>query len=113
MKRVLLILILLLAACSSLSAGHVVERKFHPAYDWLWMMPIYSGQTCIQSGTTQVCTPRYTYIPMVMHEPDSWSITIEGQVRYNQDPERRTLGVTEETYDSIEIGDWYEVPGDE
>jgi len=102
MKRKLLgllalTLILTVIACNSVTEGTVVKKSFVPAYDWYWLMPIYmtSGKS-----TTVI------YIPMIVHEPDRWYVTIQGTNEKGR-VKKAKYTVKHECYDRIGVGDFY------
>lgn len=114
MSRLILMLALLLTACSSITAGHVVDKEFSAAHDSTMIMPIRTGEVC--SGgygsppSPRICTPIYTYLPITTHHPDTWTVIIEGHRSFSDDLERRTIEVDKRIFDSLRLGDWYTVP---
>jgi hypothetical protein len=112
-----LIAALVLSGCGNkVNAGEVVERKFIPAHQETWYQQVQVGQTCA-GGNPPICTPIYTQVPHTSWEPDEWRIRIRGckaeegdfERRTCKDLDRRWVTVSERTYETTKVGDWFEV----
>lgn len=77
MKRIVLGLVLVVAACGpNLTSGIVLSKSVEPAHEEQYLMPMYAGETCT-GGRTTVCTPNFIYIPQTRHVPDRCYLTIK------------------------------------
>lgn len=86
------IVLVLLTACTSLTSGHVVDKQFTPAYDWMDMQ-------CFSYDSKGMCTMR---MPVWHHVPDVWELRIEKDDKYDW------WSVDEATFNRTNIGDWVE-----
>ena len=87
-------LAMMLTACGQkVTAGEVTDKQFTAEHISTHTYFIHAGKTSI---------------PMIRHirVPDCWAIEITGIV--DGEEKSSTYEVTEEVYDSLEIGDWYE-----
>lgn len=87
-------LALMLTACGQkVTAGEVTDKQFTAEHVSTYTYFIHTGKTSI---------------PMIRHirVPDCWAIEITGIV--DGEEKSSTYEVTEEVYNSLEIGDWYE-----
>lgn len=92
--------------------GRVVEKRFDPAHEHHYLQQIYAGQTCVKSGSSNVCTPNYIFVPQTDHVPDRWFITVRGcprrakeaPVEFCQKMRTRTIGVDGITFHDMAIG---------
>lgn len=88
MKKLFLLILLLLTACSEpLYSGIVTDKVHSPAHSILQMMTIKVG------STTQI-------YPRWIHYPDTWYIWVQNG------KDRDSWTVSEEYYDSVEVGDY-------
>lgn len=93
-----LFLILSLSSCSSqIKEGFIIDKSFSPAHTVTTTVsqPVMCGKTVIVVPRTQI-----------IHYDDEWNIIIEG-VNEEGEKEKREIEVSEETYSSLEIGDYY------
>jgi hypothetical protein len=79
--------ILALAGCSGIKAGVITEKKYEESRE-------YTVPLCTQSGKVLICIPQHRtddedwYVGIVQGEDSNW------------------ISVTQETYDSYEVGDY-------
>ena len=97
MKRIAIIIMVLvilfaLTGCTSVNNGIVVEKEFIAAHRTYAPMIIHIGKA------TKI-------IPRWLSHPDSWHILVEN------DAHREWLDVTEEFYNSVDIGDYVDRSG--
>lgn len=90
MKKLVLLLVLLLAGCARIESGRVIDKKFIPAtsyvsvgYDPIAGMPVST----------------------VEYDPDMWYITIENEIEGRV--VTRNIYVKKEVFDYYNEGDWY------
>ena len=86
-----LLLISLLAACSSISAGWVTGKKYEPSYT-------YFTTYCAGYNSQGMCTAWYQQWHV---SPEKWRLDIR-----DNDGKDGWVYVTPETYDAYQIGDW-------
>jgi hypothetical protein len=98
-----LVLVLLAGCQSKLTHGEVIDKSFTAAYTETKLMPhvMCSGKTC----TT-------TLIPYTVHHPDNWTITIKSVADDDRYGETAKYCVTQNVYDSVNIGDMFEYDKD-
>lgn len=92
-------LALMLTACGQkVTAGEVTDKQFTAEHVSTYTYFIHTGKTSI---------------PMIWHirVPDCWAIEITGIV--DGEGKSSTYEVTEEVYNGLEIGDWYEAEADD
>lgn len=96
-----LVLALVAVGCgeAKLGKGTIVGKVDSPPYDSTWLMPIYAGQTCTKSGTSNICTPIYTYFPMVEHHAESWKFKIVSGSK------KGVWYVSQDTFTQYQVGD--------
>lgn len=83
------------ATVDLITEGEVINKTFTPAHSSVQIIPIV---------TSNGKTTSTTMIPYVYYYDDKWEITIQD---YNEDAEEMetaTYRVTEEVYNSVEIG---------
>jgi hypothetical protein len=101
MKKLALLAALpfLLIGCGepTLEAGTITKKVHEPERTWVQIIPIYSGQSC--SGS--VCTPIYSYLPFIHKDDEDWRLELETPT------EKGRLYVSEETFNSVEVGEYY------
>lgn len=93
-----ILLMLLLTSCGSqIKEGFIIDKSFSPAHTVTTTVsqPVVCGKTIIIVPRTQA-----------FHYDDEWNIVIEG-VNEEGEKEKREIEVSEETYNSLEIGDYY------
>ena len=87
-KRILIVLLLLfLTACTNLEEGVVIEKHFEEAHN------SYSPMIIIVNKATRI-------IPRWIYHADRWYIIVQ------QEEQKDSWDVSEEVYDSVEIGDY-------
>ena len=85
----MIILALTLIGCTDLNSGTVTEKKYQPEEDIYSPIPMYTGKTLI-------------IMPRWIHRPARYILYIENG------EEHSVWYVSQETYDSVEIGDYIE-----
>lgn len=84
-------LTLFVVACGpTVNAGNVTSTRDAPAHDYTYLLPIYTGSTCISTGgkyPTRVCTPHYMYLPQTGHEPEHCFVTLTSGTNESQEHE--------------------------
>ncbi|AJD93267.1 hypothetical protein JMA_39490 (plasmid) [Jeotgalibacillus malaysiensis] len=88
---------LILVACSFISEGTIVEKKFTPAH-------VETSTSVVMSG--KVAVP----ITNTNHVPDTWEIRVEGFNPETERTESRKVKVTKEEYENLNEGDYYVIP---
>lgn len=89
------------------TSGTVVAKTDHPAYDWIYNLPV-PHEMCVPlrvgNTTTQDCVTYYTYIPIPEHQSEQWSLTLKSC----KDDKCRTgeVYVSASDYGSTKIGDF-------
>lgn len=108
-------LTLALAGCSEstppITQGSIITKQHHPAATRHVLIPI-PHRICT-GGKIKSCSTYYTYLPMTVHDAESWKVTIENcDQRESVDKAcpRRSLNLTPNIFDQVEVGDYYEVP---
>ena len=103
--------VLTLTACGAprLDHGTVTGKRYVPSREYVVIYPLYAGQTCTGGGSkysSQVCTPRYIYIPWWVKTSDHWQIDLL------QGKRKGYAYVPESEYQTIRIGQrWSLHPG--
>lgn len=95
---------LLLAGCSSIESGYVMEREYDDPDTWSSMEPVYTTECRSTGGATPStqCSQRLLYYRDVEHyDGPHWRL----RLRNNEDEGWRT--VTEREYYEYKIGDHY------
>jgi len=98
MKKYMWVLILLSLGCSSLKEGEVYEKTYEPELTSFTMIPL----VIVADNTTSIIM-----IPYCITDDEDWIIKVrkfdneEGEYKY------RSFYLTEELYNSLEIGDWF------
>lgn len=82
---------LLLAGCSSISAGTITDKGHSEGYDYYTFI-------CGSYNSDGVCMVQ---VPIQQHQPPSWSFSLK------DGKETGWTYVTEDTYNRYEIGDYY------
>jgi hypothetical protein len=92
----LLVVLLLITACSGIRKGEVFSRSYFPPYNQYTLM-------CFSYDTKGFCT---MLMPIVTPIEESWEICVQrvedGKLRKGCFP------VTQATYESVQIGDWFD-----
>lgn len=97
-------LILSLCACSSnLSKGEVYEKNFIAAHSSPMLIPLV---TVHSTGKTTFTTT--TMIPIIRHYPDTYEIHIRAWNEEKEVWDTAVYYVDKVTYESINIGDYFE-----
>lgn len=95
--------VVLIAACGgpSVTAGHVIDRQYQPAYSYVELFPVY-GSTCYSVGSSTTCSLTVLYfMPWVMYQPADWRLELK---------DGKLTGwtyVSEQQYDRARIGQWW------
>ncbi len=93
MKRVafagVLLLVLVLSACSTISTGFVTAKKHTDPYTYTQMM-------CSAWNSRGFCM---VWVPNTIYVPEQWRLDLEN------DGQTGWVYVSEETYDGINVGD--------
>lgn len=87
-----------LTSCSSqIKKGFIIDKSFSPVHTVTTTVsqPVLCGKAVIVVPRTQI-----------IHYDDEWNIIIEG-VNEEGEKEKREIEVSEEIYNSLEIGDYY------
>lgn len=92
---------------AKLGKGTVIGKVDTPAYDSTWLMPVMIGQSCSGTGTSRVCTPLYSYIPMPEHHSETWKLKIEaktdaGKVKHG------VWYVSQQVFEQTKIGSYFD-----
>lgn len=99
MKKLLLIFVLLLfAGCGvRLIEGEVYQKTFTPAHSEEEMNfgPGFDGNPKFSTET--------------VHYPDRWAVSFRRVNEETGEWDTRTVRVSEETYDRLQKGDWFEM----
>lgn len=113
MRALLLVLVVLLAACSHpITDGEVVSKHYKP--EWSGFRPELSPECGLAlDGSGMDCGG--AKLKMVYrHEPEEWIIRIYGCRMEGTPPKEkcyyRTIEVSKETWNSVNEGDWFTVP---
>ena len=78
--------------------GEVCELEFKPAYTTTVIIPV-----TIYNGTTS----SLVMIPYIRYYPDRWYVKVKEYVIGEETYTYYECYVTEEVYDSLEVGDWF------
>lgn len=99
---------LFLTGCSQVTSGEVYDKEYEPARRWTTTEPVY----------TQQCTPRYVngqyqgqncqqvltgWREVDHYDPECYRLDFK-----NEDGDKGDACVDQKTYDTIEVGDWYD-----
>ena len=100
----------LLVACGPppITEGTVINLEYDEAETRTESVP--GRETCTGKGTKRRCT-RGPSGTRTVHEEEEWKVTFEGP---NEEgvTDQRTVEISQEVFNSLEIGDFYEVPGE-
>ena len=89
------VICILLTGCNNDAiCGEVQEKEFLPAYSTTILQPYV-----LSTGKSVVIVN----IPMVYSYPDRWKLTVKNE----SDGKLKTVDVTQECFDSVEIGDYF------
>lgn len=93
-----LVVAAVLTACSSISAGYVTKKEYSPAY----FVPVTYCAMFNAKGICVVWATRQDY------HPERFTLRlIESNDLLDRDAKTGWVTVSEGTYDSYEVGDWY------
>lgn len=90
-----ILIILSLSGCSTITEGEIVEKKFIPEHMETMYIPIVT-----KVGNSTITN----LIPVMRDYEDQWIIVFEG-INDEGEKEARKVYTDEETYNSYEIGD--------
>ena len=93
-----IICVFLLVGCGGISEGEVYEKEYRQAYTQILLMPI-----TISDGKTATVI----YVPFLISYPDRWCVRIRNREKAEDDYATNTFWITEEVYNSVEVGDWF------
>lgn len=89
-----IIVFAVLSGCEKqITEGEVVSKQYTPAHNQVVVVPIVHS-----NGKTSYTT----FIPFIYHYADKWTVTIRDYV--DEEEKRATYRVTENVYDSVEVG---------
>lgn len=97
---IVLLVVLLLSAILydvfrfKLTQGQVVEKQYEPERRWVQLMPTQIGKITV-------------FHPIYHYDDEDWVLVIEGKNDKGKTVTER-LYVSQETWDAITIGEWYE-----
>jgi len=90
---VMLLVVVLLSACGPMiTSGTVKDKSFEPEHNTIVMMPVTSGKIT-------------TLRPMLIHRSDSWYLVL-----VDEDGDEETISVDQNSFDSVNVGDYYQIP---
>lgn len=94
---------LLAAGCQArLDQGEVTAKKHEPARTYVTIVQMYTGQTCITSGTTRTCVSHYTPIPVNHYDDEDWILVL-------RDGDKKGVAyVTPDVWERATIGSWWD-----
>ncbi len=91
---ILIILVMIISGCqASVTTGTVADMTYIPAHTMIIMQTVNTGSFS-------------TTVPITTSYPDIWYVVIEGYDE-NNEYHQTTYSVSEEEYNSINIGDTY------
>lgn len=98
MKKILgitsLLGVLLLAACSSISAGYITSKEHHDSY-------MYMTMSCAAYSSKGICT---SWIQIWHTMPERWVLNLQDNGKDGW------VDVDPSTYDKYEVGDYFGRP---
>lgn len=100
---VLSVLLVLTACGEKVESGEVIDKQFVAAHQTTEYNQVYLGNICSGSGTSQICTPNYTYIPYQQHHPDAWFLKLK-----NQEGKTGKVQVSEGLFNQAKLGYLYQ-----
>lgn len=95
---IVLALIMLTSCSDSINEGDVYEKEFKPEYTTVSVLPM-----TISSGKTVTTI----MVPYTIHYPDRWVIYIKAYDEEACNWINEDFYVSEEVYDSVDIGDYF------
>lgn len=110
MRRLGLLLLVMLAACSQVTTGTVVDKRHEDMriwYDSVADYAVFPVSQCYGTGTTRSCSTTYQQRIVGYHneqriDDEDWVLVLE-----NKEGERGEVEVDEDTYNRMERGSWY------
>lgn len=90
---VALVLVALLAACSSISAGRITEKVIEPSYTWVQLV-------CVAYNKDAICTSQ---VPVYHTVPEKYRLDIT-----DDSGEDGYVYVEYGTFESRKVGDWFD-----
>ena len=98
-KKIVFTLLIVLISCSdSINEGDVYEKEFKPEYTTVSVLPM-----TISNGKTVTTI----MVPYTIHYPDRWVIYIKAYDEETRKWITEDFYVSEEVYDSVNIGDYF------
>ena len=95
---IVLALIMLISCSDSINEGDVYEKEFKPEYTTVSVLPM-----TISNGKTVTTI----MVPYTIHYPDRWVIYIKAYDEETRKWITEDFYVSEEVYDSVNIGDYF------
>ncbi len=92
---VLLVALILVAGCGG------------GAHDDTMLLPLYLGQTCFKSGTSNICTPHYILVPWLIHYDEAYALHLRDCRDTAHKCKTGTVYVPRDTYQAVSVGDYY------
>ena len=89
---VIVVVVLLLVGCSSISAGYITAKKYSPAYD-------YMTQQCASYNSKGVCT---VWMPVWHHIDEAFKFDIR-----NDNGDTGWVYVHKSEFEQFNVGDYY------
>lgn len=106
MKRILLVILvitIIIAVCTACAIGPIHEGEVYAKEH----KEAYTSvtQQWVRYGKVNVVTPKTT------HHPERWVISFKAYNEESQKWKYNSCNVSKELYDSVNIGDWFIIPG--
>lgn len=100
MKKFLIVFLSLIAfaSCSNIQEGRIIKKWYEPARTWVSVVPIVTS-----TGKTTTTT----MVPMVHYDDEDYCIKIEKYVEDKEKYVTRTVYLTKEEYNNVELDDWF------
>ena len=91
----IILILLSLSGCSTITEGKIIEKEFIPAHTESILIPVVT-----KVGNSTITN----LIPVIRDYEDQWVIVFEG-INEEGETETRKVYTKEETYNSYEVGD--------
>jgi hypothetical protein len=90
---------MIMTGCGSgITEGEVYDKEHRDESTQYMLMPI---------TTSDGETSNTIYVPFFITHPETWIISIKAYNEENREYDRQTYYVSQEVFDSVNIGDWY------